>query len=224
VENIALNNCVPPVSVSLETITHDPETVLVATILKGDQRPYRTNRGVYYLRTASGRRLASREELLRLFQATESMFYDESPMVRLGLEDLDLDAVKTFVEETRQAEGLPEIAQERLLRNWRLMAGNNPTIAGIILFGRDPQRHLPFAQINAARIPGTEIANEPSDRKDFTGRVFDVVYQAGPPIPWTRKPCGWASTWSAILTSMRGSPTPVWSPGPAAASRALSSL
>ena len=178
VENVALNNCVPPISISLETVTGDPETVLVVSILKGEQRPYRTNRGVYYLRTGSGRRQASREELLRLFQAAESMFYDEFPMVRLGLEDLDLEAVRTFVEQTRLAEGLPEIALERLLRNWRLMSGNNPTIAGLILFGRDPQLHLPFAQINAARIPGTEIANEPSDRKDFTGRLLDVIDQA----------------------------------------------
>jgi len=135
-------------------------------------------RQCYYLRTGSGRRQASREELLRLFQVAESMFYDEFPMVRLGLEDLDLEAVRTFVEQTRLAEGLPEIALERLLRNWRLMSGNNPTIAGLILFGRDPQLHLPFAQINAARIPGTEIANEPSDRKDFTGRLLDVIDQA----------------------------------------------
>src|ERR1039457_6114199 len=162
VENVALNNCVPPISISLETVADDPALVLVVTVLKGDQRPYRTNRGVYYLRTGSGRRQASREELLRLFQAAESMFYDEFPMLRLGLDDLDLEAVRTFVEQTRLAEGLPEIALERLLRNWRLMSGSNPTIAGLILFGRDPQLHLPFAQINAARIPGTEIANDPS--------------------------------------------------------------
>ena len=177
-ENVALNNCVPPVSISLETVADDMAQVLVVTIPKGDQRPYRTNRGVYYLRTSSGRRPASREELLRLFQATESMYYDETPLVRLGMEDLDLDAVRAFVEQTRLAEGLPEISLERLLRNWRLMSGNNPTIAGLILFGRDPQQHLPFAQINAARIPGTELANEPLDRKDFTGRLLDLIDEA----------------------------------------------
>jgi ATP-dependent DNA helicase RecG len=178
VENVALNNCVPSISISMETVGGDPDSVLVVTIPKGDQRPYRTNRGVYYLRTASGRRQASREELLRLFQAAESMYYDEVPLTRLGLEDLDLDAVRAFAEQTRLAEGLPDIPLERLLRNWRLVSGNNPTIAGLVLFGRDPQQHLPFAQINAARIPGIEIANEPSDRKDFTGRLFDVIDQA----------------------------------------------
>src|ERR1039458_7348498 len=79
VENVALNNCVPPISISLETVTHDPETVLVVTIPKGDQRPYRTNRGVYYLRTGAGRRPASREEVLRLFQAFERPFSHAPP-------------------------------------------------------------------------------------------------------------------------------------------------
>jgi ATP-dependent DNA helicase RecG len=178
VENVALNNCVPPVSVSLETVVDEAGTVVVVNIPKGEQRPYRTNRGVYYVRTASGRRQASREELLRLFQATESMYYDETALVRLGLKDLDLGALEQFLERTGQAETLSGIAPERLLRSWRLMSGGHPTLAGAVLFGRDPQQHLPFAQINAARIPGTDIANEPSDRKDLTGRLLDVLDQA----------------------------------------------
>jgi ATP-dependent DNA helicase RecG len=178
VENVALNNCVPPISVAVETLADDARTVIVVNIAKGDQRPHRTNRGVYYIRTASGRRQATREELLRLFQAGESMFYDETPLARLGLEDLDPDAVRQFLTRSGQAEMLSEVAPERLLRSWRLTSGNNPTVAGILLFGREPQQHLPFAQINAARIPGTDLANEPSDRKDLTGRLLDVIDQA----------------------------------------------
>lgn len=178
VENVALNNCVPPVSVALETIVDEAWIVVVVNIPKGEQRPYRTNRGVYYIRTASGRRQATREELLRLFQASESMFYDETPLVRLGLKDLDLGALEQFLARTGQAETLSGIAPERLLRSWRLISGDHPTLAGMVLFGRDPQQHLPFVQINAARIPGTDVANEPSDRKDLTGRLLDVLDQA----------------------------------------------
>ena len=178
VDNVALNNCVPPITISQERVADGARTVLVVNIAKGDQRPYRTNRGVYFIRTASGRRQASREELLRLFQATESLYYDESPLVRLGLEELDLDAVRRFVDQTAQAQNLLEIAPARLLRGWRLTAGDHPTVAGLVLFGRDPQQHLPFAQINAARIPGAAIANDPSDRKDLGGRLLDVIDQA----------------------------------------------
>jgi ATP-dependent DNA helicase RecG len=178
VENVGLNNCAPPVSLFLETIADDTKTVIVVDIPKGDQRPYKTNRGVYYVRTASGRRQATREELLRMFQASESMFYDETPLVRLGVADLDLDDVSRFLERTGQAETLSGIPPERLLRSWRLISEGHPTVAGLVLFGRIPQEHLPFAQINAARIPGTDISNEPSDRKDLTGRLLDVLDQA----------------------------------------------
>lgn len=178
VDNVALNNCVPPITISQEIVADGARTVLVVSIAKGEQRPYRTNRGVYFIRTTSGRRQASREELLRLFQATESLYYDESPLVRLGLEELDLDAVRRFVDQTAQTHHLLEIAPDRLLRSWRLTAGDHPTVAGLVLFGRDPQQHLPFAQINAARIPGTDIANDPSDRKDLGGRLLDVIDQA----------------------------------------------
>jgi len=59
-----------------------------------------------------------------------------------------------------------------------LMSGNHPTIAGIILFGRKPQQHLPYVQINAARIPGIDVSMEPSDMKDITGKLLDVIDQA----------------------------------------------
>lgn len=139
-------------------------------------RPYRTTRGVYYIRTTSGRRQASRQELLRLFQAIESLYDDETPLPRLTLTDLDLDALDRYLEATGQEE--LKSNRERLLMNWGLLSGGHPTISGIVLLGREPQRHLPFAQINAARFPGTESSVEPSDRKDLTGRLLDVIDQA----------------------------------------------
>jgi len=176
VDNVAFNNCEPPITVIQEVLHDDGKRVVVINIPKGDRRPYRTNRGLYYIRKTSGCFQASQEELLRLFQATESLYYDETPLPRLSLGDLDLDAFDRYLEATGQAELIPD--RERLLRNWRLLSGDHPTIAGVVLFGRDPQRHLPFAQINAARIPGTDTSAEPSDRKDLTGRLLDVIDQA----------------------------------------------
>jgi ATP-dependent DNA helicase RecG len=62
--------------------------------------------------------------------------------------------------------------------NWGLLSGDHPTIAGMVLFDRDPQHYLPFAQINAARFPSIESSVEPSDRKDLTGRLLNVIDQA----------------------------------------------
>ncbi|MBI3698758.1 MAG: hypothetical protein HY238_28455 [Acidobacteria bacterium] len=159
-----------------EVLDDGGRKVVVVNIPKGDQRSYRTNRGRYYVRSSSGCQDASRGDLLRLFQATESLYYDETPLPRLGVQDLDLDAFDRYVDQTRQLDlGLD---RDRLLYNWGLLLDGHPTIAGIVLFGREPQRHLPFAQINGARFPGTDTAVEPSDRKDFTGRLLDVIDEA----------------------------------------------
>jgi len=176
VDNAAYNNCEPPVTVVQEVLDDAGKKVVVVNVPKGDQRPYRTNRDRYHIRTSSGTRDASREELLRLFQATESLFYDETPMLRLSIKDLDLDAFDRYLEQI----GQPDLGidRERLLRNWGLVVGDHPTLAGVLLFGRDPQLHLPSLYIVAARILGTEIETPPSDRKDLTGRLLDVIDQA----------------------------------------------
>jgi len=175
VDDIAFQHCEPPITVVQESLDVGGKTVVVVNIPKGDQRPYRTNYGLYYIRTTSGCRQASREELLRLFQSTESLYYDETTLPRLSLSDLDIGAFENFLEETGQTD--LGVDQKRLLKNWRLMSGNHPTIAGIILFGRKPQQHLPYAQVNAARIPGIDVSMEPSDMKDITGRLLDVIDQ-----------------------------------------------
>ena len=177
VDNVSVNNCVPPISIGMEVVPVREGHVVVVHVPRGEQRPYRTNRGLYYIRTASGSRHATREELLRLFQASESMFYDETPLVRLDLGDIDMDSLKAFLASTAQTNAMLEVDPVRLLHSWRLASGDHPTIAGMVLFGREPQRHLPFAQINAARIPGTDVSVEPSDRKDLSGRLLDVIDQ-----------------------------------------------
>ena len=175
VDDIAFQHCEPPITVVQESLAVEGKTVVVVNIPKGDQRPYRTISGLYYIRTTSACRQASREELLRLFQSTESLYYDETTLPRLSLSDLDLGAFENFLEETGQTD--LGVDQKRLLKNWRLMSGNHPTIAGIILFGRKPQQHLPYVQVNAARIPGIDVSMEPSDMKDITGRLLDVIDQ-----------------------------------------------
>jgi ATP-dependent DNA helicase RecG len=175
VDDVAFQHCEPPVTVIQELLETDGKKVVVVNIPKGEMRPYQTKSGICCIRTASGCRRASRQELLRLFQAVESLYYDETPLPRLGISDLNLDEFEKFLEETGQQD--LGIEPEQLLRNWRLISGSHPTVAGIILFGRKPQQHLPYAQVNAARIPGTDISVPPSDMKDMTGRLLDVIDQ-----------------------------------------------
>jgi len=180
VDNVAVNNCKPLVTVVQEVLRPaDGKNVLILNIPKGDQRPYCTNRGVYFIRTSSGRRQASREELLRLFQASESLYFDETQVRRAGVEDLDPDSIDQFLRQVF-GKGIREqgVAYETLLGNLGLVRERHPTVAGVLFFAQRPQEFLPQAQINAARIPGSDLATVPSDRKDFGGRIPAVIEEA----------------------------------------------
>ena len=181
VDNVAFNNCDPPITVVQETVRDEQgRVVVVVNVPKGDQRPYRTQRGVYFVRTTSGRRQASRQELLRLFQATESLFYDETPVFRPDMTDLDEQAIARVLQDV-QAYGvdIAGMPRERLLRNWSLIQEVNgemhPTVAGTLFLSRNPQQLVPYVYISALQIPGTDIADSPHDQKRIEGPMRQML-------------------------------------------------
>ncbi len=177
VDNVAYHNCEPPLTVVQETVTTpEGKTLLVVQVPKGDQRPYRTNKGRYFIRTSSGKRDASRRELMRLFQAVETHFYEETVEPQASVSDLDLGAFEEFC---RQALGETVDEPLVLLEKWKLLrrreGTRHPTRAGLLLFGREPQRFLSYAYVTAARIPGGGTSGEPSDRKRIEGTLFQIL-------------------------------------------------
>lgn len=174
VDNVSRTNCLPPVTVVQELIELEGKTLLVARVPRGEERPYCTNRGVHYVRSFSGRRQAAREELLRLFQASESLLHDEQVVAGANLNDLDYSYFERFLLQAygKRIEDFL-VPRDQLLRNLRLARDGHPTVAGLLLFGREVERFLPHAQVNAAQFPGNEIADSPQDRKDFTGKLAD---------------------------------------------------
>ena len=184
VDNVAYQNCEPPLTIRQEAVRDSSgAAVIVVNVPKGDQRPYRTNTGRYTIRTTSGRRPASRQELLRLFQASETMYYDETPVLRTTMADLDSRAVERFFE---QAQGytLEELglSLERVLINWKLALQSyderHLTFAGTLFFADRAQDFIPYAYITAVRIPGVSLDLEPSDRKRIEGALPRMLEDA----------------------------------------------
>jgi ATP-dependent DNA helicase RecG len=177
VDDVALHRVEPPAVVLQETVELEGSKVLVVNVAKGSQRPYRTDGGLFYIRSSNRCRQATREELLRLFQATESLYFDETIVHRATLKDLSLDAFDDFLKERFGIAASPD-EHEAYLRNLHLAAGDKPTLAGLLFFGKKPQAFLPSARIVAAFIRGTDIAVAPSDKKDIGGRVPEILDDA----------------------------------------------
>ena len=54
-----------------------------------------------------------------------------------------------------------------------------PTIAGLLFFGKNPQKHLKEARIVCSYIPGNDISFEPADLKSITGTIPNMIEDAG---------------------------------------------
>ncbi len=65
-----------------------------------------------------------------------SLFYGEQALPRLGLADLDLDAVGRYLDDTNQMDLDDDLT--RLLRAWRMYDGSHPTVGGLVLFRSAP--------------------------------------------------------------------------------------
>jgi ATP-dependent DNA helicase RecG len=115
-------------------------------------------------------------ELHKRIEHTESMFYDETPILRASVDDIEFSAFARFTERfyKQRPEDFPS-GYQGLLRNLRLVhesAGEiYPTVACLLFFGHEPQRFLPHAHLVAARIPGRDLATPPADLKRIDGAL-----------------------------------------------------
>jgi len=175
IDDVAYNRCEPPVTIIQETLSIENKTILIINVPKGDQRPYRTAMGFYYIRSASRCRQASREELLRLFQATASIYYDEIEISRASIKDIDMEYAKKFLERYFNLKVVDKNLILSLINIKALSKTEKPTLAGILFFGEDPQYYIPNGRITAAYIEGDNISISPSDKKDFEGKVPEIL-------------------------------------------------
>jgi ATP-dependent DNA helicase RecG len=136
-------------------------------------RPYRADH-IFYIRDASMTREATHDELVRMLQS-QSTHFDESPVDGATPGDLDSDAVDAFLRGLFDASDVTGRRSHYLRQLKCLDAGDIPTVAGILLFGREIERWFPDARISAVRFPGDQFSSEFADRREITGPLFNQL-------------------------------------------------
>lgn len=130
------------------------------------ERPFSV-RGRHYVRDGNRSREATRAELIRLLES-ESFHFDERPVEGAMLADLDLADARALL--SAAYDTLSEDLVPAYLRALSCLdEDSTPTLAGLLFFGREPQRFFLDARISAARIPGTEPRLDLADREEITG-------------------------------------------------------
>ncbi len=143
-------------------------------------------RHFYYIRVGSQSREPSREELERLFQQRGSVRTETRPVSGSSVDDLDLRRLTDYFRRIRDQEAPDEADREgwiRLLVNTEILTGVEgaapATVAGLLLFGRNVNRFLPQAGIDAAAYPGQEKDYAARERGPLRGPMVPLFSDAG---------------------------------------------
>ncbi|MEW6007539.1 MAG: RNA-binding domain-containing protein [bacterium] len=178
VDNISRENIEPSLLLTWEKIEINSHIILAIRVPKGPDRPYRTNKGVYYIRAGASKRQISRQELARLFQSSGSFFPDESPVLNTGISDIDVDYLcKAWPELCTIDE--PSSAR---LKDCGIISNYEEalTFGGLICFGKEPQKRLPYAKITAIRFPEGDLegGHRYLERIEIEGRIENQAREA----------------------------------------------
>ncbi len=179
IDNICANNCEPTIYSTIEKVIIDDKKILIVKIPKGPQRPYRTNRGIHYIRTASGKRIASPGELRLIHQASGAIYYDEVPVPNTSIEDIDIGYFDEFLKKSLGSgiNGLG-IKIADLLKNMKILIPYErdmvTTTGGLLFFGKHPEYHLPYCKVTVVRFPGNDIG-EKFEKKDIGGKLVGQI-------------------------------------------------
>nr|URT60486.1 hypothetical protein [uncultured organism] len=178
----------PPLVPLIDRLAFDNGRRVVALEIDGKRRPYRTRDGRFYLRIGSEKREATRAELSALMDEARPLGFENLPVIGATIADIDEAHLWSFLREfegdafdSAVASGYPtgEVLERDLLLATEYGDEIVPTVAGLLLFGRDERvtELLPRSVITATRFAGDSLQSPVVERLSIAGNLF-TLYEA----------------------------------------------
>jgi ATP-dependent DNA helicase RecG len=180
----------------IDIISFDNGLRVVAIDIEGKRRPYRTTDGRYFLRIGAEKREATREELSALLDETRPLAYENVAALGAEVDDIDEAHLWSFVREFEPdaysavsaagaAYPTAEVLERDLLLAVPAAAGSltervAPTIAGLLLFGRDERVAglLPRSTVVCARYAGADTQAPKVESVELAGNLHTLFESA----------------------------------------------
>ncbi len=169
----------------IDRIALDNGRRIVALDVDGKRRPYRTRDGRFYLRIGAEKREASREEIGALMDESRPLHFENVPALGSSIADIDEALLWSFLREFEGSAfeeslvvGYPtsEVLERHLLL--ATPDGQNlvPTVAGLLLFGRDDRvtELLPRSAVFVTRFSGDSIQSPVIEKVKFGGNLLTL--------------------------------------------------
>ena len=175
----------PPLVPFIDRIALDNGRRIVALDIESKRRPYRTRDGRFYLRIGAEKREASREEISSLLEEARPLRYEDVPALGATIGEIDEAHLWSYL---REFEGgafeeatVVGYPTADVLERDLLLATNDgheivPTVAGLLLFGRDERvaELQPRAAVTATRFSGDSLQSPIIERVKLSGNLLTL--------------------------------------------------
>ena len=179
--NAASQHVKPPLSPASQNIQTENGLVMVINVPQGLNKPYMDLQGRVWVKNGADKRhVTAREEMQRMFQQSGLLQADQAPVPNAVASDIDERAFARYFErrygQSIEQTGLPVM---QLMQNIDLAQDGVPNLAGLLLFGKHPQRRLHVCFIAAVCFPGTQLSDSRYlDSENIEGNL-EEQYQRG---------------------------------------------
>lgn len=174
----------PTIIPQIYTQTIHDKIVLIIEVSSGMNKPYFIkNEGLEkgtYIRLGRTTARATSDTIKELQWSSQGRSFDTMPVYNAQLEDLDSSKIMQFLASRKGSERSP-ISYHDALKAYNIVTYEHthayPTVAGILLFGKEPERFFSEAFIICSVFKGIE-GREIIATRDCWGTLFDQVKRA----------------------------------------------
>ncbi len=174
------NQIKPVPSIFVTNHILNEKTVVSLNIVKGENQPYATNDGKYFIRHGASKKQMSHEELMRAFQKSGKLHAEEMVIKDSSFDDINLDCFKNFYKKKTNKElSLKDDELKITLSNIKCFQNGKLTLLGALLFCDEPQKFFPLFNIKAVAFNGiTSSVSSFRSKRDIDGNLSAMYGKA----------------------------------------------
>lgn len=183
---ICREEIVPPIVPLIDTIAFDSGKRVVAVDIAARKPPYRTREGRFYMRFGNEKREVAREQLSAWLDEIRPLGYENIPLFTAVESDFDDGLLWTFAQAFEDINPTINLYQtaDFLKKDLLLAVGTQddffPTVAGLVLFGRNERvpQLFPRSVITVSRYSGDNGNAQLVESREVSGNLhfqFDEI-------------------------------------------------
>ncbi|MEK7173320.1 MAG: RNA-binding domain-containing protein [Patescibacteria group bacterium] len=169
----------PKIYPEILTLKIEDKNLVLISVKSSSQKPH-TAGGRPFKRVGKNTKAMSQSEYesLLMEKNRHKMKFDIEICEEAALEDIGTRKISWYLKEREKARNISRkinMSTKELLTNLKCLVDGKPTNAGILFFGKYPQRFMPNARLRVVKFKGNDVINPTLDSATCEGTLPEMI-------------------------------------------------